>query len=943
MKRKILSALAALAALVFASCSNFNNDEQTEEITGTNAYVKISLADSSRTALPAVSNASEFTRFTLTGVSATAGAAPVSETTWETSGTESAYAKMTAANITVTVGASYTFTLAAEKGGAKWQGSTAKIIAQGTNSLSFTLELASISTEGTGSLSVTLTVPAAVNAVDAALKALDESTTLSPEGASLGFEGGKATYTASGIASGNYVLVFSLYGDTAKTLKLGEWREYAGITNGLASTSSPEISGTGEGALQNIFTITLNTNGGNLSVTVPGSYTMYSSTITLPTATGISKTNYDFEGWYDAQTGGSKIESIAAGSTGNKTLYAHWTPDANLRAANAVITKINAIGTVAYTAECKTKIDEARTDYNALTDVQKALVSAETLAVLTTAESTYESLIPIVVGDVLLNDGTIVHYAENQTFTDEQKSKAVGVMYGFKEDGAPAGWLALHNSAAGTNSGKYMWAKRYTTGYTTNFTDIHCMPSQAGEGAASTATFTGDTDGSDNWAYICSLDPTGSANAATNYPAFDYVNKYATTFSLTGTYAAGWYMPSIAELTYIYRNKTTLNTVLQALGGTQLCDLYWSSSQYGDADDSTFAFILRFSDGLLYICNKDEDENLCVCCVRAFSNVAVSGLSLDKTTAQTVTVGSSTSFTATVAPDNATDKTVKWSVSGTGITLYCDSACSTAITTDTATSILTVYAKGTAAGNATVTVTSNADSTKTASCAVMVPPQVGDVLLSDGTIVPYDANRTFTEDQKTKAVGVMYGFKEDGAPAGWLGLHNSVSGTNSDYYMWAKGGTTGYSTKFTDIICRPSQDGSGAADTATFTGDTDGSDNWAKICSQDSTASENAANYPAFDYVNKYATTFSLTGTYAAGWYMPSIAELAYIYRNRTTLNTVLEALGGTQLASAYYWSSSQGHDYSNKARYLDFSDGNLYSGRKDGLLRVCCVRAFSN
>ena len=222
--------------------------------------------------------------------------------------------------------------------------------------------------------------------------------------------------------------------------------------------------------------------------------------------------------------------------------------------------------------------------------------------------------------------------------------------------------------------------------------------------------------------------------------------------------------------------------------------------------------------------------------------------------------------------------------------------------------------------------------------------KVGDVLMNDGTIERYSATPSFTDEQKSKAVGVTYALNEYGAPAGWLGLYNSVSGTNSDYYMWAKRGTAGFSTKFTDIICRPSQDGSGAADTATFDDDTDGSDNWAKICSQDSTASENAAeNYPAFNYVNNYAANFGLSGTYAAGWYMPSIAELAYIYRNRTTLNTVLEALGGTQLASAYYWSSSQGHDYSNKARYLDFSDGTLYSGRKDGLLRVCCVRAFSN
>ena len=931
MKRKILSALAALAALVFASCSDFNNDEQTEEITGTNACIKISLENLSRTALPVVSSAEEFTRFTLTGTTATEGAAPVSETTWENSGTETAYAKMTAANIAVTVGASYTFTLTAEKGGAKWQGSTAKTIAQGTNSLSFTLELASISTEGTGSLSVTLTVPAAVNAVDAALKALDESTTLSPEGASLGFEGGKATYTARSIASGNYVLVFSLYGDTAKTLKLGEWREYAGITNGLTSTSSPGISGTGEGALQKLFTLTLNTNGGSLSVTVPGSYTMYSSTITLPTATGISKTNYDFEGWFDAETGGNKVETIPSGSTGNKTLYARWTPDTNLTAANAVTEKINAIGTVAYTADCKKKVDAARTAYDALTEAQKALVSAETLAVLTNAEGQVPRA-----GDVLLNDGTIVHYAENQTFSAEQKSKAVGVMYGFKEDGAPAGWLGIHNSC----SVGYNWAIIGTTGYNTNFTDIQCTSSQSGSGASSTATFTGDTDGSNNWAYICSLDPSGSADAATNYPAFNYVNNYASTFGLTAPYATGWYMPSIAELSYIYRNKTTVNAVLEALGETQMASrTYWSSSQ---SDSIGASWALNFRND--YLNPGAKSINGSVCCVRAFSNVAVTGLSLDKTTAQTVTVGSSTSFTATVAPDNATDKTVKWSVSGAGITLYCDSACSTAITTDTATSILTVYAKGTAAGNATVTVTSNADSTKTASCAVTAAYGAGAVLLNDGTIVPYDANRTFTEEQKSKAVGVMYGFKEDGAPAGWLALHNSAGGTNADSYMWAKDSTTGYNTKFIDIICRPSQSESGAADTATFTDDTDGSDNWAKICSQDSTASENAAeNYPAFDYVNKYATTFSLTGTYVAGWYMPSIAELAYIYRNRTTLNTVLQALGGTQLESGPYWSSSQGHDYKNKARLLDFSDGSLPTNGKNNICRVCCVRAFSN
>ena len=64
----------------------------------------------------------------------------------------------------------------------------------------------------------------------------------------------------------------------------------------------------------------------------------------------------------------------------------------NQKAAAAVIAKINAIGTVEYTDESKAKIDEACTAYGALTETQKALIPAETLAVLTNAESTYGTL-----------------------------------------------------------------------------------------------------------------------------------------------------------------------------------------------------------------------------------------------------------------------------------------------------------------------------------------------------------------------------------------------------------------------------------------------------------------------------------------------------------------------------------------------------------------------
>ena len=93
--------------------------------------------------------------------------------------------------------------------------------------------------------------------------------------------------------------------------------------------------------------------------------------------------------------------------------------------------------------------------------------------------------------------------------------------------------------------------------------------------------------------------------------------------------------------------------------------------------------------------------------------------------ALSIAIGNKMPLTATITPDNATDKTVKWSVSGTNpdaIKLYSDENCTTEIGSD-ATSALTVYAKGISAGDATVTVTSNSYTTRTASCEMTVSDQ----------------------------------------------------------------------------------------------------------------------------------------------------------------------------------------------------------------------------
>ena len=103
---------------------------------------------------------------------------------------------------------------------------------------------------------------------------------------------------------------------------------------------------------------------------------------------------------YDALTEAQKAlvptETLAlltaAESTYAELKAAADSETANQNAANAVIAKITVIGTVAYTAESKAKIDEARTAYDALTEAQKALIPAETLALLTAAETKYAEL-----------------------------------------------------------------------------------------------------------------------------------------------------------------------------------------------------------------------------------------------------------------------------------------------------------------------------------------------------------------------------------------------------------------------------------------------------------------------------------------------------------------------------------------------------------------------
>lgn len=215
------------------------------------------------------------------------------------------------------------------------------------------------------------------------------------------------------------------------------------------------------------------------------------------------------------------------------------------------------------------------------------------------------------VGDIVLSDKSVV--ARNSYKKIDEKNPPVGVVCCA---GKAPKMIALHTS------GSLLWAKDGTAGKTTKFEDIICTPSETGAGAAAIATFKGDTDGSDNWAYIKSKDAEGTAEAlvATNYPAFNWVNTYNTTYkTVLGGKTFAWYLPSISELCEVYINRSAINASFAKIrklntdyADEKLADggWHWSSSQSSHAEGALAVFSSTY-----HLAPLSKTINGSACCI----------------------------------------------------------------------------------------------------------------------------------------------------------------------------------------------------------------------------------------------------------------------------------------------------------------------------------------
>ena len=156
-------------------------------------------------------------------------------------------------------------------------------------------------------------------------------------------------------------------------------------------------------------------------------------------------------------------------------------------------------------------------------------------------------------------------------------------------------------------------------------------------------------------------------------------------------------------------------------------------------------------------------------------------------------------------------------------------------------------------GSADVTITAAWKALEEDSC------DVGSVVLNNGKFVKKDNTDKLSDAQKSAVVAVIF----DATGKKGVGLKQERD------IAWATEGAIGHGTKITALICTPSDPYvDGSADSSTFTGTTDGSTSLSVI---KALSDYDATKYPAWAWIEGYATTASLTGTYASGWYMPSI------------------------------------------------------------------------
>ena len=358
---------------------------------------------------------------------------------------------------------------------------------------------------------------------------------------------------------------------------------------------------------------------------------------------------------------------------------------ANKNAADAVIAKITAIGTVAYTSESKEKIDDARKAYDALTEAQKALVPAETLNLLTAAESKYSELKAAAEqqsADPETATYTVKHLQQNiadNNYTlkeSETKTGTVGQLTAASAksyDGFTAQTVTQATIAA---SGTVVEIKYDRKTYTVTFdsnggSDVSSQSlryeAKATKPADPTKTATTTTEYTfADWYSDSGLTTSFSFDTAIKEDITLYAKWTETAVTLQKTAGSISYATASVSKTTddaAFTNeltKTGDGTVSYASDNTAVATVNASTGEVTIMGAGTAIITATVTDSASYTyATKTASYTVTV----TVAGISVTGITISNAPTEALFVNSTGTLTATVSPANATDKTIVWSSS----------------------------------------------------------------------------------------------------------------------------------------------------------------------------------------------------------------------------------------------------------------------------------------
>lgn len=241
------------------------------------------------------------------------------------------------------------------------------------------------------------------------------------------------------------------------------------------------------------------------------------------------------------------------------------------------------------------------------------------------------------------------------------------------------------------------------------------------------------------------------------------------------------------------------------------------------------------------------------------------------------------------------------------------------------------------------------------------PDTVGDIVFADGTAMAWREGLSFTDEQKAAAIAVIFYVGSECSNDGRERMLGVGLVRSNDYASWCDSDAWAYCEYIKPIECSIN----GYIGKYTFEGDTDGSDNLEQIGACLSTRAQNLTDdevaywypagrpfddteteslYPAFYFAKNYAkqSKSHVYGTrYEKGWYLPSIAELFQIWKNKETVDAAIRLCGGDEFGEWHYLSSTQFTDKTDYTYELYFFTGSEHGRKKYFGEFVCAIREF--